>query len=114
MNWESFGSWGCCRASMTLRSRLRDLHRVPPAFAFGNVGRNTVVGPGLQTLDLAMAREFNTTEGTKFQFRAEFFNALNHTNLGTPGRFVNTPQFGIITEAATPGRQIQFSARVSF
>lgn len=87
---------------------------VPPAFTFGNVGRNTVVGPGLQTLDLAMTREFNVTEKTKFQFRAEFFNALNQTNLGIPGRFVNTPQFGIITEAATPGRQIQFGARVSF
>ena len=86
----------------------------PPAFAFGNVGRNTVVGPGMQTLDLAVTREFNVTEKTKFQFRAELFNALNHTNLGTPGRFVNTPQFGVITEAATPGRQIQFSARVSF
>jgi hypothetical protein len=86
----------------------------PPAFAFGNVGRNTVIGPGMQTLDLAMTREFNITEKAKFQFRAEFFNALNHTNLGTPGRFVNTPQFGVITEAATPGRQIQFGARVSF
>jgi hypothetical protein len=86
----------------------------PPAFAYGNVGRNTVEGPGLQTLDLALAREFNLNEKAKFQFRAEFFNALNHTNLGTPGRFVNTPQFGVITEAATPGRQIQFGARVSF
>jgi hypothetical protein len=86
----------------------------PAAFAYGNAGRNTVPGPGLQTLDLAMTRDFNITEKTKFQFRAEFFNALNHTNLGTPGRFVNTPQLGVITEAATPGRQIQFSARVSF
>lgn len=48
----------------------------PPAFAFGNVGRNTVVGPGMQTLDLAMTREFNITEKTKFQFRIEFFNAV--------------------------------------
>ena len=41
-------------------------------------------------------------------------NALNHTNLGTADRFVNTPQFGTISEAATPGREIQLSARVSF
>ena len=86
----------------------------PAAFTFGNVGRNTVYGPGLQTLDLAMQREFNVTENVKFQFRAEFFNALNHINLGTPNRFVNTPQFGTITEAATPGREIQFGARLSF
>lgn len=87
---------------------------VPAAFSFGNVGRNTITGPGMQTLDLALVREFAMTEKTKFEFRAEFFNALNHTNLGTPNRFVNTPQFGTITEAATPGRQVQFSARVSF
>ncbi|HMK28261.1 MAG TPA: carboxypeptidase regulatory-like domain-containing protein [Terriglobales bacterium] len=86
----------------------------PPAFTFGNVGRNSVYGPGLQTLDLALVREFSLTERAKFQFRGEFFNALNHTNLGTPNRFVNTPQFGTITEAATPGREIQLSARVSF
>ncbi len=86
----------------------------PAAFTFGDVGRNTVYGPGFQTLDLALQREFNVTETVKFQFRAEFFNALNHINLGTPNRFVNTPQFGTITEAATPGREIQFGARLSF
>src|SRR5919202_3405029 len=86
----------------------------PAAFTFGNVGRNTVYGPGLQTLDLALQREFNVTERMRFQFRAEFFNALNHTNLGTPNRFVNTPQFGTITEAATPGREVQLGLRLSF
>jgi len=46
--------------------------------------------------------------------RGEFFNAFNHTNLGTPNRFVNTSSFGSITEAATPGREIQIGARLSF
>ena len=86
----------------------------PGAFRFGNVGRNTVYGPGRQTLDLALQREFAMTETVKVQIRAEAFNALNHTNLGTPNRFVNTPQFGTITEAATPGREIQLGLRVSF
>jgi hypothetical protein len=43
-----------------------------------------------------------------------FQESLNHTNLGTPDRFVNTPQFGTITEATTPDREIQLSARLSF
>jgi hypothetical protein len=68
----------------------------------------------MQTLDLALHRQFNVTEQVNFQIRAEFFNALNHTNLGTPNRFVNTPQFGTITEASTPGREMQVSARLSF
>jgi hypothetical protein len=87
---------------------------IPSAFTFGDVGRNTVYGPGRQTLDLALQREFAVTENIKLQLRAEAFNALNHTNLGTPNRFVNTPQFGTITEAATPGREIQLGLRLSF
>lgn len=68
----------------------------------------------MQTLDVAVVRAFRLTEAANFQFRAEAFNALNKTNLGTPNRFVNTPQFGTITMAMTPGREIQLSARVSF
>jgi hypothetical protein len=68
----------------------------------------------MQTLDLAIERAFSLTEKAKLQFRAEGFNALNKTNLGTPNRFVNTPQFGTITMAMTPGREVQVSARVSF
>jgi hypothetical protein len=86
----------------------------PQAFSFGNVGRNSVYGPGMRSLDLAIQREFDLTEEVNFEFRAEFFNAFNHTNLGIPNRFVNTPQFGTITEAATPGREVQLSARLSF
>ena len=86
----------------------------PPAYTYGNVGRNSVYGPGLQTMDLALVRSFNLPRKARFEGRAEFFNALNHTNLGTPNRFVNTSSFGSITEVATPGREIQLSARVSF
>jgi hypothetical protein len=86
----------------------------PAAFTFGDVGRNSVYGPGLQTLDLALSRNFKVAERGNFELRAEAFNALNKTNLGTPNRFVNTPQFGTITMAMTPGRQIQIGARLSF
>jgi hypothetical protein len=86
----------------------------PPAFTFGNAGRNSVYGPPLETLDFALARAFRISEKMHFQFRAEAFNALNKVNLGTPNRFVNTPQFGTITMATTPGREMQLSARLSF
>jgi hypothetical protein len=71
-------------------------------------------GPGMQTMDLALMRQFTLTEKWRFQIRGELFNALNQVNLGTPNRFVNTPQFGTITDAATPGREVQLSARLSF
>ena len=68
----------------------------------------------MQTLDLALMRAFPVTERLTTEFRAEAFNALNHSNYGTPNRFVNTPQFGTITEASTPGRVFQLSLRLSF
>jgi hypothetical protein len=86
----------------------------PPAYTYGNVGRNSVYGPNLQTMDLGVVREFAVAEKARFEVRGEFFNALNHTNLGTPNRFVNTSSFGSVTEVATPGREIQVSARLSF
>ena len=86
----------------------------PPAYTYGNAGRNTVYGPGTQTLDVSVVREFHVSEKARFEARAEFFNAMNHTNLGTPNRFVNTSSFGSITEASTPGREIQLSGRFSF
>jgi hypothetical protein len=88
--------------------------RAPAAYTFGNAGRNTVYGPGMELLDVALEREFTLSETARFHVRGEAYNALNHTNLGTPNRFVNTPQFGSITEAATPARQFQLSARFSF
>ena len=86
----------------------------PPAYTYGNVGRNSVYGPGMQTMDIGVVREFSVAERARFEARAEFFNALNHTNLGTPNRFVNTSSFGSITEVSTSGREIQLSARISF
>ncbi len=86
----------------------------PPAYTFGDVGRNSVYGPGMQTMDIALQRAFRLSERANFQFRAEAFNALNKVNLGTPNRYVNEPQFGTITMAMTPGREMQLSARLSF
>jgi hypothetical protein len=85
----------------------------PPAFTFGDVGRNTVVGPPLHKVDMALEKPIAIGDKT-LVLRAEAFNLFNHTNLGTPERFVNTPQFGTITMAATPARQIQFVARFVF
>ncbi|HMD71917.1 MAG TPA: carboxypeptidase regulatory-like domain-containing protein [Bryobacteraceae bacterium] len=86
----------------------------PAAYSFGSLGRNTVYGPGMQTMDIAMTRSFAIAERVRLETRAEAYNALNHSNWGTPNRFVNTPQFGSITEATTPGREFQLSARLSF
>jgi hypothetical protein len=52
-------------------------------------------------------RELAVAPALQLHFRVEPFNLFNTVNYGTPNRFVNTRQFGMITEGAPPARQIQ-------
>ncbi len=54
----------------------------------GNAGRNSFYGPRLATVDFSAFKNFKFTEQLKLQFRAEFFNILNHPNLAAPN-FLN-------------------------
>jgi hypothetical protein len=85
----------------------------PAPFTFGTATRNSVWGPSLSKADLALDRAI-PLGAAQFHFRVEAFNLLNTVNYGTPNRFVNTPQFGTITEAATGARQVQFVLRATF
>ena len=73
-----------------------------------------VYGPGMQSLDFALVRSFPLKEHMALEARGEVFNSMNHVNLDTPNRFVNTAGFGTITDAMDPARQIQLSARLTF
>jgi hypothetical protein len=86
----------------------------PPAYTFGNAGRNSVYGPPMRMMDNSAQRSISLRKETPLIVQADFFNALNHTSLGTPNRFVNEPQFGSITMPMMPGREIQLSARYQF
>ena len=96
---------------------------VDPALgSFGDVGRNTVESPGYRTWDFSAFKFFKTSERTELEFRAEFFNLLNHTNFlfansgpqnGNNATILGTSQFGSLT-AARPPRQIQFALKFSF
>jgi hypothetical protein len=88
---------------------------VPSPQAYGNAGRNILRGPGSTNMDLALAKSFQwEAAGTRrLQIRSEFFNILNHTNLGLPLHSMDSPAVGTITSAA-PARIIQLGARVEF
>jgi hypothetical protein len=77
---------------------------------YGNVGRNSFTNPGLFNSDLGLFKNFPLSEGRKFQFRAEFFNAFNQTHLGSPVNSIVSPAFGEITSAGTP-REVQFGLK---
>jgi hypothetical protein len=85
----------------------------PATGQFGNVGRNTIIGPGLVNLDVVLAKSIDFTETRKLQFRAEAFNVLNHSNYTIVGRLLNTPTFGRVQGQLDP-RQIQFDAKLLF
>ena len=88
---------------------------VPSPAAYGNAGRNILRGPGTNNLDMGLSRSFvwGSTESRRIQIRGEFFNALNHTNLGLPVNSIDSPAFGTIASAG-PAREIQLGARVEF
>jgi hypothetical protein len=67
---------------------------------YGSIVKGAFVGPQFADWDASLARRFPITEGSYFQFRAEYFNLLNHTNFGDPGTTATTSNFGQITSTA--------------
>jgi hypothetical protein len=78
---------------------------------FGNVGRNTLIGPGTVNFDLSANKFFQITERWRLQYRAEFFNAFNHPLLNNPDTTVADSGFGRITGARDP-RIIQMALKL--
>ncbi|HUA83275.1 MAG TPA: carboxypeptidase regulatory-like domain-containing protein [Bryobacteraceae bacterium] len=105
----------------------------PAAFAYpaagtvGNVGKDALTGPGLFDWDMGVFKNIPITERWRIQFRAEFFNTLNHTNFTSnqvggvgasssnnyPTLTFNSSTFGTITSAYDP-RILQFALKVFF
>jgi Carboxypeptidase regulatory-like domain len=103
----------------------------PAAGYVGNVRRDSLTGPGYANWDVSLLKSTQITERTRLQFRAEFFNILNHTNLQLPNEVVyasgptqgtianqNTAATfgspGVISATANTSRQIQLGAKILF
>jgi carboxypeptidase family protein len=97
----------------------------PPSASgfFGNVGRDSYVGPGLATWDFSVLKDTAIRERLSLQFRAEIFNLLNRANFNTPSLIVFTPPTatnltglsgtaGAITSTSTTSRQVQFGLKL--
>ena len=80
---------------------------------FGNEGVGTLRAPGLAKFDFSLQRNFRLNGATRLEFRGEFFNAFNRTNLGLPGDIFGASSFGVISSAA-PAREVQLGARIAF
>ena len=97
-----------------------------PANQRGNLGRNTLIGPGIVDFDLSLEKSFPIAEKGRLEFRAETFNLPNHPNFAVPsgltaftgvsatGAPVVSPTAGVITSTVTTSRQIQFGLKLVF
>jgi hypothetical protein len=90
---------------------------------YGNLGRDTFIGPGLATWDFSVLKDTRIRERLSLQFRAEIFNLLNRANFNTPNLIVFTPPTaanptglsgtaGAITSTSTFSRQVQFGLKL--
>ena len=90
----------------------------------GNLGRNTLTGPGTFTTDIALIKNIPLRESLSLQFRTEAYNIFNHPNFGLPntdlfvpdgtGGGAVSPTAGRITSTTTSSRQIQFALKFLF
>jgi hypothetical protein len=95
-----------------------------PATRLGTARRNSLIGPGLADFDFALVKNTRIpriSEGFNAQFRVEFFNLLNRTNLAPPsnnqifaqGGGAPLSTAGLITPpTSTPSRQVQFALKL--
>ncbi len=84
---------------------------------YGNLGRDTLIGPGLGTWDLSFLKNTQLRERFTLQFRAELFNLLNRANFSAPNAITFTPSgvsptAGLITSTSTSSRQTQFALKL--
>jgi hypothetical protein len=86
---------------------------------FGNVGRNTMRGPGVVNMDLSLFRTFKLTERFDLQFRAEGYNLSNTPHFNNPSGNANSSRFGQVTSTNTNwaygrSREFRFGLRLGF
>jgi hypothetical protein len=88
----------------------------PAAGTYGNLGRNTITGPGYDDVDASLEKIFKPTERMNVQFRAEVFNLLSHSNFYIPGFNAFSGSAGVVTRLISypGGRTIQLGLKILF
>jgi hypothetical protein len=89
---------------------------------FGNLPRNSIIGPGFANTDLSLIKNVTLQGQARLQLRVEAFNLFNQANLGQPGRTATTTttSFGVISNTRFPtgdsgsARQVQFAVKFLF
>src|ERR1043165_6936473 len=91
----------------------RDAFAIAPDTRRGTCGVGTIEGPGSQTWDFSLRRNFALTERFKLRFQADIFNAFNRTNFRDLESNLSSAAFGTISTSGPP-RNIQFGLKLTF
>ncbi len=102
-----------------VRSRLNGyLNRAAflpaPRSRYGNLGRNTIRGPGAHLWDMRLSKITTLHENLRLRFLAESFNTWNHAAFGNPGSILDTAAFGTIRTTLSNARIIQLGLKLEF
>ena len=81
--------------------------------SYGNSARNILTGPGAQTWNIVIAKNFPLKERARLQFRWEMFNAFNRENFGNPSTNISGGDFGLVTYAGNM-RKMLFALRIDY
>lgn len=84
-----------------------------PVGTYGNIGKNSLRGPGLFETDMALLKTGKVGERVGYEFRAEFYNIFNNVNFGNPDAGLQDSNFGAISSAGDP-RILQMALKLSF
>ena len=87
---------------------------IPILGTLGNAGRDILFGPGFWNVDFSAIKNTRMKEHFNLQFRAEFFNILNHPSWGNPNLSVSTAIGGSITTTVSTARQTQLALKLLF
>jgi len=89
-------------------------------FHFGNVGRNSIIGPTFVNTDFSVIKNTKITERINSEFRVEAFDIFNHPNFGNPNLVFGTSTFGLISSTRFStgdfgsSRQLQLALKLEF
>jgi hypothetical protein len=88
---------------------------MPPLGSFGDAGVGIVRAPKYFNIDLSLGKKFAVRGDDYFDFRAEFFNVLNHPSFSPPAaNFSNLTTFGRITSTVSQSRNLEFAFKYVF
>ncbi len=91
-------------------------YAIPAQYTFGDAGRNTLIGPDVNDWDVSLRKTFPIRESQNLEFRAEFFNFLNHPTFAQPDPAVTDGPgaFGVVTSTGADNREVQLALKYHF